>query len=380
MSDAGTTTFTDGGAVKNASAPKSYKKSPAPKSGTNSVMSSSRRSTSPLKKYRRGFPKAFGAGGGQPNNMSSAASGPSKKEMNGKIGPDNTQPHSPDEDSTAAVATQDGFPADTDTDTDTNKNVGDEMPMTRSDDQEGVTVGGDPSADGHNVTNHDYVRDRAPQTPTFNNSKPSSKGTRDDDEDEAEEQSAHEQNEILAQYWHENIRMSVFTHEDVTKILKRCGKTQGVTVSRAGKGLHSPKGGKAHEQPTQGDDDDAARSNSKDGTTSMDVCNSASNQGTGERADREDTDKCGGVTHAPGGTDTAEWEDVSFEPRVIVFCCICLFASPFIYLLWYIGILAYCIQLKVDIQFDYSHIQALKLTIPFLPIIQPFVQILKYNT
>ena len=334
MSGAGTT-FTNGGAVKNASAPKSYKKSPAPKPGTNSVVSSSRRSTSPLKKYRRGIVKAFDAGGGQPNNMSAAASGQSKIEMDGKIGPDNTQPYAPDEYATATVAAQDGFPADTDADADTNKIVGDEMPMTRADDQEGVTVvGGDPSADGHNGTNHDYVRDRAPQAPTFNNSKPSSKGTRDDDEDEGEEQSAYEQNEILAQYWHENIRMSVFTHEDVTKILKRCGKTQGVTVSKAGKGLYSPKGGKAHDQPIQGDDDDGARSNSKDGITSMNVCNSASNQGTGERVDREDTDKCGGVTHAPGGTSTAEWEDVSFEPRVIVQClCFAVFAcSPLYYL------------------------------------------------
>lgn len=346
---AGTSSY---GAVKDdgSSARKSFQTSSTPKLGGNGKKSSSRRSTSPVKKYRRGLNKAFGtaaAGGGQPDmSRWATASGQPNMDMDDKIGRDNVPSRPSDEDLTKPVAVQGGIPTATNTNTNatagttnTNTNVGDEMTMIRADDQEGVTVVGDyPSADGHNGTNHDD--NGVPQAPTFN-PKPSSKGNRDDDEDEGDEEE--QQDDFLAQYWHENIQMSIFTHEDVAEILKKSGKV--------GRDMHSSfQCEKAHKQPIPDDD---ARSNSKDGVTSINVDNNVSNQGTGEPVGDEGADKNGidkgDVTDATGGTGTAEQEDdVSFGPRVIYlivlcFCFIILRVSACLRLSL-CGILAYCMQ------------------------------------
>ena len=304
------------------------KSSSAPKRGGKGKISSSRRSTSPVKKYRRGLNKvsaaAAAAGGGQPDTSYWApASDQPNMDMDDKIGRGNVQPRPSDEDLAKSVAVQDGIPTATNTNA-TGTNTGDEMTMIRADDREAVTatvVGNDPSADGHNGTNHDD--DRVPQAPTFD-SKPSSKGTRDDDDDEEEQQ-----DDILAKYWHESIQMSIFSHEDVAEILNKSGKAQVVVVPRARKETHSSvQGEKAHEQPTPDDDDD----DSKDGTISINVDNNVSNQGTGEPtvdkvADKNGTNK-GGVTDAAGGTGTAEQEDVSFGPRSRRFVfLLCFFMS-----------------------------------------------------
>ena len=317
MSAAGTP---NNGAVKDdGSARKSCPTSAAPKKrGGNGKMLSSRRSTSPVKKYRRGLNKASGAAAtssGQPDKSHwAAASGQTNMNMDNKVGRENVPSRPSDEDLTKAVAVQGGIPTATNTNvtgtTNTNTNVGDEMTMIRADDQEGVTVvGDDPSADCHNGTNHDD--NRVPQAPTFN-PKPSSKGNRGDDEDEEEQQ-----DDFLAQYWHENIQMSIFTHEDVAEILKKSGKA--VAIPRPGREMHSSvKGEKAHKQPMpDDDDDDDARSNSKDGTTSINVDNNVSNKGSVVPSGNKGTDKNGtnkgGVTDAMGGTGTAEQEDVSFS-------------------------------------------------------------------
>lgn len=346
VSTAGTSS---NGAVKDdGSARKSCPTSSGPKRDGNGKMSSSCRSTSSVKKYRRSLSKAFGAAaaGGQPDmSRWTAASGQPNMDMDDRIGRDNAQSCPSNEDLTKPVAVQDGIPTAANTNatgTNTNANAGDEMTMTRADDRdrEGVTVvGDDPSADGHNGTNHDV--NRISQAPTFN-SKPSSKGTRDDDEDEEEQK-----DDFLAQYWHENIQMSIFAYEDVAEILKKSGNAKAVVMHRTQKVIQSSvQGEKAHEQPMPDDDD--ARSKSKDGAISINVDNNVSSQGTGEPigdkgANKNGTDK-GVVTDATGGTGTAEQEDVSCGPLVIssFYVSVSLFCAcrPLHnYLLWYISIL-----------------------------------------
>ena len=316
------------GAVKDdGSARKSCPPSSGPKRGGNGKMSSFRRSTSPVKKYRRSLSKAFGAAaaaGGQPDMSHwTAASGQPNVDMDDKIGRDNAQSCPSDKDLTKALAVQDGIPTATNTNatgTNTNTNAGDEMTMTRADDREGVTfIGDDPSADGHNGTNHDV--NRVSQDPTFN-SKPSSKGTRDDEKDEEEQP-----DDFLAQYWHENIQMSIFAYEDVAEILKKSGNAKAAVMPRTQKVIQSSvQGEKAHEQPMPDDDD--ARSNSKDGAISINVDNNVSSQGTGEPirdkgANKNGTDK-GVVTDATGGTGNAEQEDVSCGPLHLIVLCFCI--------------------------------------------------------